>query len=98
MNTLPISISICGVFISSSSSSPISYYVDPSKDDESTNIKFYNVFTFLVFSKLSLPSQSSESSLPLYEILKGQSTLIASGMAYALIIIFLLTEIIRMQG
>jgi hypothetical protein len=78
MYTLPVSISVCGVLLPSSS---ISYYVDPSKDDEKSDKKFYNVFTFLVFSKLSL-SESSQSTLTPchnYETVKGASTLIASG-------------------
>jgi len=78
MYTLPISICICGVLPSSSSS--ISYYVDPNKIDENTNKKFINVFTFLVNSVLSLTpaSQSGSESSSVFEILKGQSNLIAS--------------------
>ena len=79
MCTLPISITICGLSSSSSSSSSLSsslstsYCVDPNKDDEN-NFKFIHVFTFSVFSFLSL----SESSTYSNEILKGQSRMIAS--------------------
>ena len=77
MYTLPISISICGVLPSSLTSTSTStlYYVDPNKVDEKTNIKFMNVFTFLVNSKLSHTGQESSS---VFEVLKGQSNLIAS--------------------
>ena len=82
MYTLPISISICGVLPSSLTSTSTStlYYVDPNKVDEKTNIKFMNVFTFLVNSKLSLEpaSQTGQESSSVFEVLKGQSNLIAS--------------------
>ena len=79
MYTLPISISICGVLPSSLTSTSTStlYYVDPNKVDEKTNIKFMNVFTFLVNSKLSASHTGQESS-SVFEVLKGQSNLIAS--------------------
>ena len=97
MYTLPVSISICGVLLPSSS---ISYYVDPSKDDEKSDKKFFNVFTFLVFSELSLSSQSTSTSRHNYEILKGTSTLIASGtfIFHYCFIIMILLIITRIYG